>query len=168
MVHENNRERESGVGNPEQQTPVRDPHSTGSTVINVGNKRRRQDSPGTIRSRWGKIYIYISISRTFTWRFTSYMVAFLVVHLGQKKKKLLILAETCFPCKNAQQALVRNILFFFPRIIHYSACQAAANGKLHWTMEYFVNLKEGRGLGGVVRTSCKYTVSYKPLALFWH
>lgn len=31
-----------------------------------------------------------------------------------KKKKLLILAETCFPCKNAQQALVRNILFFSP------------------------------------------------------
>lgn len=68
MVHENNRERESGVGNPEQQIPVQDPHSTGSTAIKVGNKRRRQDSPGTVRSRWGKIYIYIyiSISRTFT------------------------------------------------------------------------------------------------------
>lgn len=104
-VHENKRER--SAKNPKEQIPVRDPCSTDSTAIKVEKKKRmREDSPGTTRSGGDKIYVRERSHESLLFFF---FLLGCFPYITYKTNKLLILAETCFLCGNAQEALVRNI-----------------------------------------------------------
>lgn len=108
-VHENKRER--SAKNPKEQIPVRDPCSTDSTAIKVEKKKKkkrmREDSPGTTRSGGDKIYVRERSHESLLFFFFFLLGCF--PYITYKTNKLLILAETCFLCGNAQEALVRNI-----------------------------------------------------------
>lgn len=48
-----------------------------------------------------------------------------------KKKEAANFGRNVFSVQECTAGTCQKHFVFFPRIIHYSACQAAANGKLH-------------------------------------